>query len=151
MKGWRPVILGIPLPFLDNDIKKMTDDNLDNFATIVPLLDIGYQGGAKFMMQNDKNPQGEAFEAGMEAGFKYKMDALLSLNAGTWVNVLLFDHKGNKVQEETISAQVLHLSLVQIGDGTVSIKAKVPFQDAKSDSSRCSESTWAPWVSITDS
>ena len=127
MKGWRPIILGIPLPFLDNDIKKMTDDNLDNFATIVPLLDIGYQGGAKFMMQNDKNPQGEAFEAGMEAGFKYKMDALLSLNAGTWVNVLLFDHKGNKVQEETISAQVLHLSLVQIGDGTVSIKAKVPF------------------------
>ena len=44
------------------------------------------------------------------------MDALLSLNAGTWVNVLLFDHKGNKVQEETISAQVLHLSLfTQLG------------------------------------
>lgn len=127
MKGWRPVILGIPLPFLDDDIKKMTDNNLDNFATIVPLLNIGYQGGAKFMMQNDKNPQGEAFEAGMEAGFKYKMDALLSLNAGTWINVLLFDHKGNKVQEETISAQVLNLSLVQIGDGTVSIKARVPF------------------------
>lgn len=127
MKGWRPILLGIPLPFLDDDIKKMTDDNLDNFATIVPLLNVGYQGGAKFMMQNDKNPQGEAFEAGMEAGFKYKMDALLSLNAGTWINVLLFDHKGNKVQEETISAQVLHLSLVQIGDGTVSIKAKVPF------------------------
>lgn len=127
MKGWRPVLLGIPLPLLDSDIEKMTDDDLDNFATLVPLLNIGYQGGAKFMMQNEKNPQGEAFEAGMEAGFKYKMDALLSLNAGTWINVLLFDHKGNKVQEETISAQVLNLSLVQIGDGTVSIKAKVPF------------------------
>lgn len=127
MKGWRPVLLGIPLPLLDGDIEKMTDDDLDNFATLVPLLNVGYQGGAKFMMQNDKNPQGEAFEAGMEAGFKYKMDALLSLNAGTWINVLLFDHKGNKVQEETISAQVLNLSLVQIGDGTVSIKAKVPF------------------------
>lgn len=127
MKGWRPILLGIPLPLLDSDIEKMTDDDLDNFATLVPLLNVGYQGGAKFMMQNDKNPQGEAFEAGMEAGFKYKMDALLSLNAGTWINVLLFDHKGNKVQEETISAQVLNLSLVQIGDGTVSIKAKVPF------------------------
>lgn len=127
MKGWRPVLLGIPLPLLDGDIEKMTDDDLDNSATLVPLLNVGYQGGAKFMMQNDKNPQGEAFEAGMEAGFKYKMDALLSLNAGTWINVLLFDHKGNKVQEETISAQVLNLSLVQIGDGTVSIKAKVPF------------------------
>lgn len=44
MKGWQPIILGLPLPFLDNDIKKMTDDDLDNFATIVPLLDIGYQG-----------------------------------------------------------------------------------------------------------
>ena len=121
MKGW------CPLPFLDDDIKKMTDDNLDNCATIVPLLNIGYQGGAKFMMQNDKNPQGEAFEAGMEAGFKYKMDALLSLNAGRWINVLLFDHEGTVVQEETISAQVLNLSLVQIGDGTVSIKAKKPF------------------------
>lgn len=127
MKGWCPVLLGIPLPFPDDDIKKMTDDNLDNFATIVPLLNIGYQGGAKFMMQNDKNPQGEAFEAGMEAGFKYKMDALLSLNAGTWINVLLFDREGTVVQKETISAQALNLSLVQIGDGTVSIKAKVPF------------------------
>lgn len=127
MKGWRPVLLGIPLPLLDSDIEKMTDDDPNNFATLVPLLNVGYQGGAKFMMRNDKNPQGEAFEAGMEAGFKYKMDALLSLNAGTWINVLLFDHKGNKVQEETISAQVLNLSLVQIGDGTVSIKAKVPF------------------------
>lgn len=127
MKGWCPVLLGIPLPFPDDDIKKMTDDNLDNFATIVPLLNIGYQGGAKFMMQDDKNPQGEAFEAGMEAGFKYKMDALLSLNAGTWINVLLFDREGTVVQKETISAQALNLSLVQIGDGTVSIKAKVPF------------------------
>lgn len=127
MKGWRPILLGIPLPLLDSDIEKMTDDDLNNSATLVPLLNVGYQGGAKFMMKNDKNPQGEAFEAGMEAGFKYKMDALLSLNAGTWINVLLFDHKGNKVQEETISAQVLNLSLVQIGDGTVSIKAKVPF------------------------
>lgn len=100
MKGWCPVLLGIPLPFPDDDIKKMTDDNLDNFATIVPLLNIGYQGGAKFMMQNDKNPQGEAFEAGMEAGFKYKMDALLSLNAGTWINVLLFDHEGKRCRKK---------------------------------------------------
>ncbi len=127
MQGWNPVLLGIPFPFVKDEVKKMTDDNLDNFATITPILNIGYQGGAKFMMQNDTNPNAEAFEAGMEAGFKYKMDAVLSLTAGTWINVLLFDRNGKKVQEETISAQVLNLSLVQIGDGTVSIKAKVPF------------------------
>lgn len=127
MQGWNPVLLGIPFPFVNAEVRKMTDDNPDNFATITPILNVGYQGGAKFMMKNDTNPNAEAFEAGMEAGFKYKMDAVLSLTAGTWINVLLFDHNGNKVQEETISAQVLNLSLVQIGDGTVSVKAKVPF------------------------
>lgn len=127
MKGWNPVLLGMPFPFTKGEVRKMTDDNLDNFATITPILNVGYQGGAKFMMKNMKDPNAEAFEAGMEAGFKYKMDAVLSLTAGTWINVILFDRKGNKVQEETISAQVLNLSLVQIGDGTVSIKAKVPF------------------------
>ena len=127
MQGWNPVLLGIPFPFVNAEVRKMTDDNLDNFATITPILNVGYQGGAKFMMKNDTNPNAEAFEAGMEAGFKYKMDAVLSLTAGTWINVLLFDHNGKKVQEETISAQVLNLSLVQIGDGTVSVKAKVPF------------------------
>ena len=127
MQGWNPVLLGIPFPFVNAEVRKMTDDNLDNFATITPILNVGYQGGAKFMMKNDTNPNAEAFEAGMEAGFKYKMDAVLSLTAGTWINVLLFDRNGKKVQEETISAQVLNLSLVQIGDGTVSVKAKVPF------------------------
>lgn len=127
MQGWNPVLLGIPFPFVNAEVRKMTDDNLNNFATITPILNVGYQGGAKFMMKNDTNPNAEAFEAGMEAGFKYKMDAVLSLTAGTWINVLLFDRNGKKVQEETISAQVLNLSLVQIGDGTVSVKAKVPF------------------------
>ena len=127
MQGWNPVLLGIPFPFINAEVRKMTDDNPDNFATITPILNVGYQGGAKFMMKNDTNPNAEAFEAGMEAGFKYKMDAVLSLTAGTWINVLLFDRNGKKVQEETISAQVLNLSLVQIGDGTVSVKAKVPF------------------------
>ncbi|MQN12108.1 hypothetical protein F7D95_04580, partial [Prevotella copri] len=127
MEGWNPVLLGIPFPFIDKEVRKMTDDDLDNFATITPILNVGYQGGAKFMMKNNTNPNAEAFEAGMEAGFKYKMDAALSLTAGTWINVLLFDRNGKKVQEETISAQVLNLSLVQIGDGTVSVKSKVPF------------------------
>ena len=127
MQGWNPVLLGIPFPFVNAEVRKMTDDNLDNFATITPILNVGYQGGAKFMMKNDTNPNAEAFEAGMEAGFKYNMDAVLSLTAGTWINVLLFDRNGKKVQEETISAQVLNLSLVQIGNGTVSVKAKVPF------------------------
>lgn len=127
MQGWNPVLLGIPFPFVNAEVRKMTDDDLENFATITPILNVGYQGGAKFMMKNDTNPNAEAFEAGMEAGFKYKMDAVLSLTAGTWINVLLFDRNGKKVQEETISAQVLNLSLVQIGDGTVSVKAKVPF------------------------
>ena len=34
---------------------------------------------------------------------------------------------GNEVQSETVSAEVLNLTLVQAGDGTMSIKAKQPF------------------------
>lgn len=127
MKGWNPVLLGIPFPFTSSEVRKMTDDDLDNYAAITPVLDIGYQGGARFLMQNDNNPDQEVFAAGMEAGFKYKMGAALALKAGAWVNLILYDHNGKKVQDETISAEVLNLTLVQAGDGTVSIKSKVPF------------------------
>lgn len=127
MKGWNPVLLGIPFAFTSSEARKMTDDDLDNYAAITPVLDIGYQGGAKFMMQNDKDAKAEVFPAGVEAGFKYKMGAALALKAGAWVNLILYDHNGKKVQDETISAEVLNLTLVQAGDGTVSIKSKVPF------------------------
>lgn len=127
MKGWNAVLLGLPFPFTSDHAKKMYDRDTTNVAVITPILSVGYQGGAKFMVNNAADPNAEAFEAGMEVGYKYNMAGALALKAGAWVNLLLFDRKGNKVQEETISAQVLGLSLVQASSGTISIKSKVPF------------------------
>lgn len=127
MRGWNPVGLGIPFDMDKNNIRNMTDDNLDNYGVITPVLSIGYQGGARFIMKNDTNPNEEVFSAGMEAGFKYKMGAALGLKAGAWIQMILYDHNGKEVQSETVSAEVLNLTLVQAGDGTMSIKAKQPF------------------------
>lgn len=126
MQGWNPALL-IPLPFIPSEVNKMTNDDLDDYATITPILDVAYQGGAKFMMKNNKNPNAEAFEAGMETGFKYKALDVLNLTVGPWIELILFDHNGKQVQKETISAQILNLSLGKLADGTVSVKSKVPF------------------------
>ena len=126
MQGWNPTIV-FPLPFLPSEVNKMTNDDLDDYATITPILNVAYQGGAKFMMKNNKDPDAEAFEAGMETGFKYKALDVLNLKVGPWIELILFDHNGKQVQKETISAQILNLSLGKLADGTVSVKAKVPF------------------------
>lgn len=126
MQGWNPAIL-FPLPFLPSEVNKMTNDDLDDYAIITPILNVAYQGGAKFMMKNNKDPDAEAFEAGMETGFKYKALDVLNLKVGPWIELILFDHNGEEVQKETISAQILNLSLGKLADGTVSVKAKVPF------------------------
>lgn len=127
MKGWNPVLLGIPFPFTSDHAKKMYDCDTTNVAVITPILSVGYQGGAKFMVNNAVNSNAEAFDAGMEVGYKYNMAGALALKAGAWINILLFDRNGNKVQEETISAQVLGLSLIQANSGMISVKSKVPF------------------------
>ena len=127
MKGWNPVLLGIPFPFTSDHAKKMYDSDTTNVAVITPILSVGYQGGAKFMVNNAVNSNAEAFDAGMEVGYKYNMAGVLALKAGAWINILLFDRNGNKVQEETISAQVLGLSLIQANSGMISVKSKVPF------------------------
>lgn len=126
MEGWNPAIV-FPFPFLPSEVNKMTNDDLDDYATITPILNVAYQGGAKFMMKNNKDPDAEAFEAGMETGFKYKALDVLNLKVGPWIELILFDHNGKQVQKETISAQILNLSLGKLADGTVSVKAKVPF------------------------
>lgn len=126
MQGWNPALI-LPLPFIPSEVNKMTNDDLDDYAIITPILNVAYQGGAKFMMKNNKNPDDEAFEAGMETGFKYKALDVLNLKVGPWIELILFDHNGKEVQKETISAQILNLSLGKLADGTVSVKAKVPF------------------------
>lgn len=138
VQGWNPVLLGIPFPLLDNELKKLTDDDpkpeaptYSNYAALTPIISVGYQGGVKFMMNNDDHPDREAFSEGYEVGFKYKLGSALALDAGAWIQLILFDKDGNKVQEETVQSQVLGLSVAKGGDGSASVTSKVPFSGAE--------------------
>lgn len=126
LKGWNPVLLGIPFPFTSSEAAKMCDGHSSTGATITPILAAGYQGGAKFTVGDTGNAS-EVFPAGTEVGWKYKFGSGLSVDVGTWIRLILFDRNGNKVQEETVSAEVLGLSVAKGGDGTTSLTSSVPF------------------------
>lgn len=127
VKGWDPVLLGIPFPFTDDAMKKLTDYDTSNYIAVTPILTVGYQGGAKFMMKRTDGSSDEVFDKGMEVGFNYNMGSGLALDAGAWIRLILFDRNGNKVQEETVSAGVLNLSVAKGGNGTASVTAQQPF------------------------
>ena len=127
VKGWDPVLLGLPFPFTDKAMQKFTDYDTSNYIAITPILSVGYQGGAKFMMKRSDGSDGEVFGKGMEVGFNYNVGSGLALDAGAWIRLILFDRNGNKVQEETVSAGVLNLSVAKGGNGTASVTAEQPF------------------------
>jgi len=131
VKGWNPVLLGLPFPVVQSELDKFTNADMDDYISLTPILAIGYQGGAKFMMKDTAHPEREVYEAGTEVGFKYTMGAALALKAGAWVNIVLFDRNGKKVQEENVSAEVLNLSLAQGGAGSSSLISSVPFSGAE--------------------
>jgi len=131
VKAWNPVLLGLPFPVVNSELEKFTNSNTEDYISLTPILAIGYQGGAKFMMKDTAQPQREVYDAGTEVGFKYTMGAALALKAGAWINLVLFDRNGNKVQEETVSAEVLNLSLAQGGAGSSSLISSVPFSGAE--------------------
>ena len=130
LKGYNPVLLGIPFPLVDSEVDKMWNEKDDDYAAMTPIIAIGYQGGAKFIAQTVAD-QGEAFPAGYEVGFKYKFGSALDLDIGGTLNVRLFDRDGNIIQTENISTTVLGLTIGSGGDGTVNITAAQPFSGAE--------------------
>lgn len=126
-KGFNAVLLGLPFPLLANEVNKMRDTDLGNYASITPIIAIGYQGGAKWMVKDDMKPRKEVFPAGTEVGFCYKYGSGLTLDLGAWVRLITFDRDGNKVQEETVKGNVLGLSLAKGGEGTSSFTTDKPF------------------------
>ena len=129
-KGWNPVLLGIPFPLLSGEIEKLTNDNLDDYAALTPIIAAGYQGGVKLCAANS-NSQEETFKAGSEIGFKWVNGAALDLDVGAWIRIILFDRNGNKVQEETVSGDVVGLGVGSGGIGTSSIVANVDYSGAE--------------------
>lgn len=130
-KGWNPVLLGIPFPLVKKEITRLvgtdTDEKLDEYASITPIVGAAYFGGVKVMCKDDANPGREVFGPGYDVGFKFKNTGGLDLSVGQWARMILFDRDGNKVQEETVNAQVLGLTVAQAGEQTASITSDVPF------------------------
>ena len=138
-QGWNPVLLGLPFPMVASEIERLTDDNLDNYISLSPVLAIGYQGGAKFLLTKDYTPahpeleddNQEIFNTGTEVGFAYNFGQLLKLDVGTWINIRLFDRNNNIIQDETVKAEVLNLSVAKGGMQKTSIISNVPFSGAE--------------------
>ncbi|MBD5338997.1 MAG: hypothetical protein HDR98_07750 [Bacteroides sp.] len=139
-QGWNPVLLGLPFPMVSEEIEKLTDADLDNnWISLSPVLAIGYQGGAKFLLTKDYTPAHpelvddgkEIFKSGTEVGYAYNSGDLLALDAGAWINIRLFDRNNNIVQDETIKAQVLKLGVAQGGMEKTSVISNVPFSGAE--------------------
>lgn len=131
MEGWSPFpLLSFPLPLAESEIEKMKNDRYDDYAAIVPIVSIGYQGGAKFTVK-PTGGNGEMFKAGSEVGFKYINASAVDLGIGSTVTIVLFDKDGDKIDEQTISSGVLKLSVGNGGIGMASIVADKDFSGAE--------------------
>lgn len=134
-KGWNPVLLGIPFPFLPSGKEELVDNDSDNdweeFASLTPLVAIGYQGGARLIVKPKDDSEGEVFKAGDEVGFKYIIANAVNLNIGTTATICLFNKKGDKIDEQTISSGVLGLSVGNGGYNIASIVANQDFSGAE--------------------
>ena len=130
MEGWNAVLLGLPFGFIDSEVEKMTNDDYDDYATITPILSVGYQGGAKFTVK-PTDGKGEMFKAGSEVGFKYYNANAVNLGIGSTVTIVLFDKDGDKIDEQTISSGVLSLSVAGGNVGIASIVADKDFSGAE--------------------
>ena len=42
-KGWNPVLLGIPFPLLQDQIDNLTNDDLEDYAALTPIIATDYQ------------------------------------------------------------------------------------------------------------
>lgn len=130
-KGWNPVILGIPFPMTKKEVEKLINDDPDDYATITPVIGAAYLGGVKIMCKDDDDPHREVYPAGYNMAFKFTQGSGLELSLGKWARIILFDRDGNKVQEETVNANVLGLTVGSGGDGSASITSDVPFSGAE--------------------
>ena len=134
-KGWNPVLVGIPFPFLPSGKEELVDNDSDNnweeFAPLTPLVTIGYQGGARLIVKPKDDSEGEVFKAGDEVGFKYIIANAVNLNIGTTATICLFNKNGDKIDEQTISSGVLGLSVGNGGYNIASIVANQDFSGAE--------------------
>ena len=126
-EGWNPVLLGIPFPIIESRLSKLTDNNVEDFVALTPIVAIGYQGGVKLVVKPTKDDgQGEVFKKGDEVGFKFINASAVDLGVGSTVTICLFNKDGKKIDEQTVSSGVLALA---VGKGDYAMASIVADQD----------------------
>lgn len=131
-KGWNPVLLGIPLPIIESRLSKLTDNNVEDFVALTPIVAIGYQGGVKLMVKpRPDDGKGEVFKKGDEVGFKFINASAVNLGVGSTVTICLFNKDGDKIDEQTVSSGVLALAVGEGGYTMASIVANKDFSGAE--------------------
>lgn len=126
LKGFAPALLGIPIPMSATQKAKMADGNDETGSVIIPILNVGYQGGAKFTLGDSKSTE-EVFPAGCEVGWKTTYGSGLALDAGCWIRMITFDRNGNKVEQLTVNAGVLGLTVGAGGSQSYMVTTSKPF------------------------
>lgn len=106
----------------------LTDDNLNNSATVAAVLELGSGGYAQVLASDANHPDQEVFPAGTEAGFVISTGGLL--NVGVTPTIYLLDKDGNSIYHKAVSSTVLGLDL-SAGEKKFSIKAPCAFSGIK--------------------
>ena len=129
-----PLVGGIPLPVVSSFCERAIDDDPTNtvpLVSAVQLASVAFKGNANIYAKSSDASVGELFEKGDQVGFKYNFVEVADvLKVGAWIEIHLYDNQGNQVQNTTISAEVLTLSLASGGDQTAYIVADQPFSGA---------------------
>lgn len=133
-----PLVGGIPMPMANVSESKIVGDTenerLDEtlaLVSAVQLASVAFKGRVRVNVTNDYATS-ELFHAGDQVGFKYNFVQVADvLQLGTWVDIALYDRKGNKVQTTTISAEALSLAIASGGDQTSYIVAETDFSGAE--------------------
>ena len=133
-----PLVGGIPIPMTSGAerdvIGTAENEMLDEKCTLVSavqLASVAFKGRVRVNVKNDYATS-ELFKAGDQVGFKFGFVQVADvLNVGTWIDIALYNRKGEKVQTTTISADVLSLSVASGGDQTSYIVAGEDFSGAE--------------------
>lgn len=131
IKGYNPVLLGIPFPMINSEYDNFFSDDDSKGAVLTPILGLAFMGSLEYVMKDPADPVREVYEPGSDVSFEYRVDGALQLGLGSTIQISLLDRNGKEVQNSTVEAGVLDLDVVNTGHQLVAITSKVPYSGAK--------------------
>ena len=109
------------------NMKKLTNEDLEDGVAISALLQLGASGYAQVLAKRT-NSSSEVFPAGTEVGFVYSDGAVIG--AGVTPTIYLLDKNGKEVYYKAVETTILSISVGAEGK-KVSIKAPCEFSGVK--------------------